>query len=286
MEEGSDFGYFNFIGKDVLCIIVKFIPKGSRCNFICINSKIMNLVLERVFQPWIPVKNYLTFREFNIKSHVVKLIEDTNASGLGLLHAIKHCNYNYFVKWRRNFNLKWQNGIIYYYILIVAVVYENNDDNHIKFLELFKKDKMFNKLYPCFDYYDKYPIIKNTMYMEWLCRSGYYKKFYHNSYIEKCPPTIVEIYLKYFKKDHFDIYHIIHCKNIDLFKFLLKMNHIKLRYPDIVNLCRFEYWEEALNNFKGNKYLDILECIKNKDIKTIEFKIRNINYNFFTDLVE
>jgi hypothetical protein len=278
----SDFGDFAFIGKDVLGIIVKLIPKGSKCNFICINSKIMNFVLERVYQPWIPVKNYLTVSHCNNKSSVLKLIEETNASGLGLLFAIKHCNYDYFVKWRRKtFKSSWQNGIIYYYVLRVASMYVKNDDNHIKLLELLVKDKEFKIEKKYFDWYNGY-VIKNELYMEWLCKTGQFKYIYGDSCIHKSSVNIIKIHLKYFKFYDYKEYSFLHSGNIDVFKFLLENNYFKLRYKHILKLCGYHQWEEAYK-LAGNKYLHLLERIKDKDLISINDVLRD---DILNELVE
>lgn len=279
MSKGSDFGDFAFIGKDVLGIIVKFIPKGSRCNFICINSKIMNFILESVYQPWIPVKNYLNIEQHHVKSCVVSLIEETNASGLGLLHAIKYCNYNYFVKWRhKKFKSSWQNGIIYYYMLIVASKYDKKDDNHIKLVELLMKDKVFKKEKIRFDAFSSY-IITNEMYMEWLCKTGNFRYICCLNLCNKWTINIVKIYFKYFKfhdkmEDRF-LY------NTNVFEFLLENNYFKLKYRHILNLCDCNNFEKAYK-FVGNKYPDLVEGIKCRDL----YKIHDILGDILNELVE
>lgn len=265
--EGSDFGDFAFIGKDVLGIIVKFIPKGSKCNFICVNSKIMNFVLERVYQPWIPVKNYLTVHHRHNKSFLVKLIE-ADANGLGLLHAIKHCNYDYFVKWRRKqFKSSWQNGIIYYYILIVANNYDKPDDNHIKLVEMLLKDKAFKKERIFFDWYDSY-VIKNELYMEWLCKTGRFRHICSYSCISKSKVNIIKIYLKYYKFHDYKEYDFLNNGNLDVFIFLAENNYFKLTYNHILRLCSYHYWQYALK-LAGKKYTHLLERIKDRDLIVI-----------------
>lgn len=280
--KGSDFGDFAFIGKDVLGIIVKFISKGSKCNFICLNSKIMNFILERVYQPWIPVRNYLTVHHHHNKSFLVKLIEETNASGLGLLHAIKYCNYDYFVKWKhKKFKSSWQNNILYYYILIVANNYDKPDNNHIKLVELLTKEKAFKKERIYFDWYNTY-VIKNELYMEWLCKTSQFKRICNDSCIYKSSVNIIKIYFKYFKFRDYGEYNFLRYGNIDVFKFLFENNYFKLRYKHILTLCAYQHWEAAYK-LAGNKYLHLLELIKDNDIIAINDILKG---DFLNELVE
>lgn len=276
--DASELGDFRIVGKDVLGIIVKHITKGSRCNFICVNSTIMNLILERIWKPWIPVKNYLTSEDNGKNYYLVQLneINQTKAMGLGLLFAISNCNYDYYVKWTRfadklksKFKSSWQNGIIYNYAFRVASRYKgdnknNSDTKHIRLVELLMKDKYFKKGFEKFIQKSD-DCITNEIFMEWLCKTRNYDKFYNGrATIQKSSPNIFKIYIKHYSLEPYGHMNVISIslgaiwnKNLELFKFLLDNKYFELTFRHINSLCEHGYWNEAYKYLVAEQSLEI-----------------------------
>jgi hypothetical protein len=287
MNYVTKFGDFSIVGKDVLGIIVKHIAKGSRCNFICTNSTIMNLILERIWKPWIPVKNYLTTKgNHNYYFDQITEIENTGALGLGLLFAIKNCNYDYYFKWKKfagkKFKTSWQNGILYNYALKIISEYNKNNDNHIRLFQQLMKDKFFKKfIRPC-----TYNIMSETL-MEWLCKTGNYEKFYYGNTLIRSPVNVIKIYIKYFPDEIKNLTYTSISFNLDFFEFLLENYPFKITYRHIFWFCHNNHWEKAYKYLSDSKYspseLDSIKTkqlfiyIKNRDYPNVYSLISNIS---------
>ena len=263
-------GVFEKFDKNLIVYLASFIDKGSRVNFLACNSVIMNLLLTRLWKPWITRNNdlfYFSKEEedryspwhWRISKRIENEYENIHKS-CGLLFAIHKGYFDYYKKWRtyagRKVNLRWQNAILLHYafhkqsiLFVTDLLKERSMTKH--------RESPFEVIWRLLYVTSRKPLTDPT-FAEYIFTHDLFNKYRRNigGLLYEKNPAVLQVYLKHNKlnRSSCSIYqHHFISKNYDIIDILID-NNVPPNLEVIAYAAFENQWDYALKLLLMTEY--------------------------------